>query len=214
MHKAQPSIVSIICKVLLPYFTGALIILEISLSFYLLQKPNLLVLGIVIIVPYLIPVTLFRMINTIKPQPTDADKETILSKDSFAALTVYHLQLIYNLFPFLEAILIAFPGLFSFWLRLWGSKVGKDVTWANYIAITDRSRLVIGNNVFFGNLIYLSSYVVTQTENYKACMIFKSIKIGNQVFIGAGCNISAGVIEDNAQVPILTNLSINQKYTV
>jgi acetyltransferase-like isoleucine patch superfamily enzyme len=40
----------------------------------------------------------------------------------------------------------------------------------------------------------------------------KKVKIGNDVFVGAGCHLAPGVvIKDGVYIPVATNLYLNQK---
>lgn len=103
------------------------------------------------------------------------------------------------------------PGLFSFWLRLWGSKIGKNVNWIN-ANVTDRSGLIIGDNVFFGNSCYLSAHVAMILNN-KFVLYFKNIKIGNNCFIGASTIFPPGTrVPDLSIVPAKTFLKINAEF--
>ncbi|MBY0414837.1 MAG: hypothetical protein K2Q18_11755 [Bdellovibrionales bacterium] len=103
------------------------------------------------------------------------------------------------------------PGLYSLWLRLWGSKIGKNVNWVNTLVI-DRSGLDIGDNVFFGYQCYLSAHVA-MIMNGKLILYFKHISVGSNSFIGASSVLTPGSkIKDLSIVPAKTQLKINATY--
>lgn len=122
----------------------------------------------------------------------------------------HQIQVIYIALPQLEALLRLVPGLYSFWLRLWGSRVGRKVYWTPNIEITDRSRLEIGDRVVFGHKCKLLGHAI-KPKGDEVILYMRAIKIGNDVFIGAGSRIGTGaVISDGAYLPVLTDVYVNQ----
>jgi hypothetical protein len=125
----------------------------------------------------------------------------------------HQIQVIYIILPVLERILQVIPGAFSLWLRLWGAEVGANVYWTPQVEIADRGLLKIGNNVVFGYQVRLFSHVVKPRKG-NLMLYVKSIEIGDNVFVGAGCNIGPGVkIEDGAILPVASQLYPNQKHS-
>lgn len=123
----------------------------------------------------------------------------------------HQIQIIYMAFPALETILRLIPGVFSVWLRLWGSKVGNNVYWTPRLAIADRGLLEIGDNVIFGYQIAISSHVI-KPKKQDLRLYVKKVKIGNNVFISANCNLGPGVtIQDGSYIPLATTLYPNQQ---
>ena len=61
----------------------------------------------------------------------------------------HQLQVLYSAFPALRLV----PGLYSAWLRLWGSRVGRAVYWTPQVKITDRGLLKVGDGVVFGHRV-------------------------------------------------------------
>ena len=123
----------------------------------------------------------------------------------------HQIQAIYIAIPTLEAILRLIPGAFSLWLRLWGAKVGKQVYWTPHIEIADRSLLEIGDRVVFGHRVGIYPHVIKPKKD-DLILYVKRIKIGNDVFVGAGSNLTAGVsIADGTFLPAITNVHPNQK---
>ncbi|MEE2959765.1 MAG: DapH/DapD/GlmU-related protein [Myxococcota bacterium] len=97
-------------------------------------------------------------------------------------------------------------------MRAWGSQVGDKVFWATLVKVTDRGHIDIGDNVFFGNEVYLSPHVVRKKGEMRI-LYLKTIKVGANSFIGAGCQMGPGVvIEENSGVPVLSALFLNQRF--
>lgn len=108
----------------------------------------------------------------------------------------HQIQSIYITFGVLESVLRLIPGAFSLWLRLWGAKVGKNVYWTPKVEIADRSLIEIGDNVIFGQSCGILSHVV-KPKKQNLMLYVKKVKIGNNVFLGAGSYLGPGVfIED------------------
>lgn len=103
----------------------------------------------------------------------------------------HQLQIIYIAFPALETLLRLVPGLFSAWLRLWGSQIGKQVYWTPGLEIADRGLLTIGDGVIFGHRVGLSSHIIKPRRN-NLMLYLKPITIGDHSFIGAGSYIGPG----------------------
>lgn len=123
----------------------------------------------------------------------------------------HQIQAIYITFPALEALLRLIPGLFSLWLRLWGSQIGRSVYWTPQIQIADRGLLEIGDRVIFGYGVGLYSHVIKPRKG-DLMLYVKKIKIGDDVFVGAGSNLGPGVtIASGSYIPALTNVYPNQK---
>lgn len=123
----------------------------------------------------------------------------------------HQIQFIYIAFPALEALLRLIPGAFSAWLRLWGAKVGKGVYWTPKLSIADRGLIEIGDRVVFGYQIELYSHAV-KPKNQDLMLYVKKVKIGSNVFLGAGSRLGPGVIvEDGTYIPVTTDLYPNQK---
>ena len=123
----------------------------------------------------------------------------------------HQIQSIYITFSGLESGLRLIPGAFSFWLRLWGAKVGKNVYWTPRLEIADRSLIEIGDNVFFGQGCGIFSHVV-KPKKQDLLLYIKKVKIGSNVFIGASSVLTPGVIvEDKTFLPVESRLYPNQR---
>jgi hypothetical protein len=163
------------------------------------------------VILYLVPPLAFRLHQCLCPL-----REGMQSLDApgyspwWGSLQI---QNIYNALPSLEAILRTLPGCYSAWLRLWGSKIGRNVAWTPRVEISDRSLLEIGDGVIFGHKVALYAHVVDQRPKRGVRLFLKRIRIGDGAFLGAGSRLGPGVeIDADARLPILTDLSVNQHF--
>lgn len=105
----------------------------------------------------------------------------------------YQLQSVYSHFAFFERFLKIFPGAYSAWLRLWGSKIGRAVNWTPECQIVDRGHLEIGDRAFIGNRSYLSAHVLKKSKD-RYFLYVKRIQIGADTMISYQAHISPGVV--------------------
>jgi acetyltransferase-like isoleucine patch superfamily enzyme len=123
----------------------------------------------------------------------------------------HQIQAIYIAIPALEALLRLIPGAFSCWLRLWGAKVGRNVYWTPAFEIADRGLLEIGDRVIVGYRVAIYPHII-KPRRQELMLYVKTVKIGNDVFIGAGSQLGAGcVIGNDIYLPLLTQLYPNQR---
>lgn len=108
------------------------------------------------------------------------------------------LQMIFNRLPFLEELLRIVPGLYSNWLRLWGSRIGRLTFWSPGVSVLDRGYLDIGDDVLFGAGVRLNGHVLMHDKEGAMELALGRIRIGSGAFIGgyslltAGTEIAAG----------------------
>lgn len=160
---------------------------------------------------YLFPLLSYRVHNLIFPL---YEGKSYLSESEYSPWWGGHqIQLIYYACPWIEAILRVIPGTFSWWLRLWGANIGKNVYWTPNVEIDDRSLVDVSSNVVFGHKVEIVSHVAGPRDG-KISLYSKRVKIGKGCFIGAGSRLGPGaVIEDGAFLPVLTDVYINQRIT-
>lgn len=103
----------------------------------------------------------------------------------------HQFQLIYIAIPQLEALLRLVPGLYSLWLRCWGAKIGKSVYWTPLVEISDRSLLVIGDNVVVGHRAGMYGHIIRPTRD-NLMLYCKPVIIGAGAFIGAAAVLGPG----------------------
>ena len=157
---------------------------------------------------YFLPILFFRLHQSFYPYK---EGRFFLDRKEYVPWWgVHQFQILFIALPALESILRLCPGLYSFWLRLWGSKIGKNVYWTPLVEILDRSNLEIGSNVIIGHKVCLLSHVINKQKS-GLILYVKNIKIGSNTLIGAGSRFGPGaIVGDGAMVPVLTDLKINE----
>lgn len=136
---------------------------------------------------------IWRTLRAVYGQPVGKMQFGKMEKDGCLWLVMLQLQHIYISLPFIERILMAVPGLFSAWLRMWGSKIGAKVMWAPEVTILDRTHLNIGDRVLFGTKVMLSCHVVNKRDR-KYTVILAPIEIGTDAFLGYETSVGPGVV--------------------
>ncbi len=101
-------------------------------------------------------------------------------------------QMIFNRLPLLEEVLRLVPGLYSNWLRLWGSRIGRLTFWAPGVAVLDRGYLDIGDDVVFGAGVRLNGHVLLRNPDGALELALGRIRIGGGASIGGYSLLTAG----------------------
>lgn len=160
--------------------------------------------------PYLLPLLIQRIVLGIYPMKEGGAYIGLTEKQFSPWLFSLRVQQIYLVFPQLERLLFYLPGLYSAWLRAWGSKIGSNVFWTPGVIVNDRSLLDIGDMVIFGHNTYMSSHFL-RVKNGKFFVYVKKIQIGSYSFIGAFSKMGPGTnISPGTQVPAMSLFSVNQ----
>lgn len=146
--------------------------------------------GIAVAVLYLLPPFSVRLILLMIP--ISESRIAVGSKAFFSWWTSFQFQIIFCRLPFLEEILRLIPGLYSLWLRLWGSCIGRLTYWSAGTAITDRPYLRIGNDVVLGAGVRLNAHVLTKNKEGKMELLLAPLKIGDRVVVGGYSLLTAG----------------------
>lgn len=180
------------------------VILYFTLKF--IKNPQWTTGGIILFLVYLLPPLLYRLFSLIIPIHIGRQKFGP-EHDPCGWMIAHRLQMIYMIFPFIEGILNSLPGLYSNWLRLWGSKIGKMVYWAPDVRVWDRTHLTVGSNTFVGGSL-LSCHMATPKADGTIEINFNPIEIGSKVFISAQSNIGPGsAIVDKEFIKMMTQVS-------
>lgn len=138
---------------------------------------------------YAVPVLVFRMHNLVFP--LEEGTFDISAKKYSVWWATYQFQFLFITFPILEGPWHFIPGGFSFWLRLWGSKIGKNVLWTPRVEVVDRGLLEVGSNVVVGHLAAFCCHAIMPRQG-KALLIVKKITLGDACFIGADSQFGPG----------------------
>lgn len=153
---------------------------------------------------YLAPVLLFRIHQIFWPLERGGSR--LLGRKYSPWWGAHQLQLLYIALPQLEALLRLVPGLYSAWLRLWGSRIGKSVHWTPRVEITDRSLLDIGDRVVFGHHVILYGHVIRPMRE-NLLLYVDRVSIGRGAFIGAHTVIAPGsTIADGAVLEVASRV--------
>lgn len=146
------------------------------------------------IVLYIIPLVPGRLLRAVlRSAPPEI---TITSRAFLCWWASFQCQVLFLRFPVLEETLRLIPGLYSLWLRGWGSRIGKLTYWAPQTIILDRGFLDLGDHVIFGAGVRLNPHVIERDS--EPTLRLAPIKIGDGSMIGgyslltAGTEIAAG----------------------
>ncbi|MGB5473124.1 MAG: acyl transferase [Gammaproteobacteria bacterium] len=162
-----------------------------------------------LVIVYLLPVACFRLHQLAWPM---VEGKTRLDAPGYVPWWGAHqLQLMYTAFPALEAALRLFPGVYSAWLRLWGSHIGRGVYWTPCVEISDRSLLEVGDGVIFGHRSACYAHVV-QRRGEGLVLYLRRIRIGQGVQLGAGSRLGPGAsIAAGVVLPALTDVGVGRR---
>jgi acetyltransferase-like isoleucine patch superfamily enzyme len=199
---------TLLSKILLFFPTIILLITSGSLI-YFAHSPGIFSILAVLFSLYGLPVLVYRIYQW--KYPIREGISYLLRKEYSSWWGSHQIQVIYIAIPALEAVLRLIPGLFSIWLRLWGAKVGQNVYWTPGLEIADRGLLEIGDRVVMGHRVGIYSHVI-KPRKQDLILYVKKVKIGNDIFVGAGSHFGPGVvIEDGVYIAVASNFYPNQK---
>jgi hypothetical protein len=153
-------------------------------------------LGLAAAVLYLSPLLPARLLReSLRKAPEDI---AIGSPDFLRWWACFQCQVLFLRFPSLEEMLRSVPGLYSLWLRLWGSKIGKLTYWAPRTVILDRGFLDIGDHVILGAGVRLNPHVMERDD--VPVLRLAPIKVGDRALIGGYSMLTAGteIADDEA----------------
>jgi acetyltransferase-like isoleucine patch superfamily enzyme len=193
---------------LMAFYPALILSLAAGLLVWFVYRPSPVQAVALVAVIYLLPPLTLRLHNLIWPLNEGL---TNLAEARYSAWWGAHqIQLLFIALPQLEAVLRLIPGCYSAWLRLWGSKIGYKAYWTPNVEITDRSMIEVGDGVVFGHKCKLLGHAI-KPRGGVAMLYLRRIKIGSNVFIGAGSRIGPGaVIADGVYLPVLTDVYVNQ----
>lgn len=169
----------------------------------LFSHSRISLIGIVFVV-YLFPLLIWRLFSLFYPIKIGTQYIGLRESSGSSWIVSYYCQFLFNTFGFLEKLFICIPGLYSFWLRLWGSKIGKSIVWTPSIMIVDRTHLTIDDYAFIGSLVYISNHTIRR-KNGRLLLFFKGVHVGSRVILGYGSVLGPGAnIPDSLEVRALS----------
>jgi len=175
------------------------------------QWPSLWTAALVLLVNYFVPPMVQRVM--LRWAPLKEGVSEIDGRKFSPWLATRHIQAMYDALPFLESLLRVFPGFYSMWLRMWGSRVGYGVEWPVRMDVLDRGLMDIGNRVVFSREVELAAHVRRKTDGGRSRVLVRTVRIGSYAFLGANARVSAGAsVPSNAAVPDMTHVSVNEVF--
>ena len=192
-----------VCIFLSFYFPSAVMGTSLALLALAVHRGQVLLLAAAVLNLYFTPLVAYRVFHFFFPIREGMEIMWPIDPDKPSYWIVGHkIQLVFEAMPILEHVLVLVPGLYACWLRLWGSKVGKDTFFTPQIEATDRGLVDIGDGCFFGHRVFMSSHLVTQKEG-RFLLYVKRIRIGANCFVGAMSNFGPGTdIPDGTFIPL------------
>jgi hypothetical protein len=140
------------------------------------------------VVLYLVPLVPGRLLReSLRSAPSEIP---IGSRDFLRWWASFQCQVLFLRFPVFEEILRLIPGLYSLWLRAWGSRIGKLTYWAPQTIILDRGFLEVGDHVVFGAGVRLNPHVMER--NPEPLLRLAPVRIGDSAMIGGYSLLTAG----------------------
>jgi hypothetical protein len=101
-------------------------------------------------------------------------------------------QVIFNRLPWIEETIRLVPGLYSWWLRLWGARIGRFVYWTPGLRILDRSLLAVGHRVAFGAGVKINPHVIMPGRDRRLVLYAGTVSIGDDALVGGYSLLLAG----------------------
>jgi len=179
---------------ILSFFPAAVMLMGLISFLWICNSPGIFSVASLIFSLYAFPLLIHKIHNHF--YPIQEGISYLQSKEYSPWWGSHQIQSIYITFDCLESGLRLIPGAFSLWLRLWGAKVGQNVYWTPKLEIADRSLIEIGDNVVFGQSCGILSHAI-KPKKQNLMLYVKKVKIGSNVFIGAGSYLAPGVIIEN-----------------
>lgn len=176
---------------LVSLFPLGVVVGAIACLVWLASEPSLAPVAALLAVLYLLPLIAFRIHQLVAPLRAGGSR--IDGKSYVPWWGGHQIQLIYIAVPQLEALLRMVPGLYSLWLRGWGSRIGWRVHWTPLVEVTDRSLLEVGDGVVFGHRAVVFGHVIRHGKQ-NMLLYVRPVRIGDGVFIGAGSAIGPGAV--------------------
>jgi hypothetical protein len=108
---------------------------------------------------------------------------------------ITQLQVIYSRFPATEEVLRLVPGLYNFWLRLWGARVSLFAFWSPGVVVMDRQLLEIGPRVVIAPGARIGAHVLQTSRDGRQVLTVAPVRIdagamiGIMAGVGPGCHV-------------------------
>ena len=175
---------------LITLFPGLHALLVIASLGYFVLEPGLLSGALIPLAIYVFPLAAYHLHQMVVPV-VEGESSIVGSYSPWYG--THMIQLVFIGFPSCERFLRLFPGLFSVWLRLWGSKVGKGVYYTPHLELADRGLLEIGNGCVFGYNVKISGHYISPSKTKGLKLYVRKVVIEDGGFVGAASRLAPGV---------------------
>lgn len=195
---------------LVVFFPATQVLGVAALAIAFALEPALWHLAGIAFVVYGYPLLSFRLVNAVAPL---REGRALIPNGRYVPWWgSFHLQQIFLAVPWLEAALRLVPGLFSLWLRLWGSRIGRGVYWPPQLEIADRSLLEVGDGAVLGHRSGYYCHILNPSKDGRLLLVVKKVRVGAHAFIGSGSRLGPGtVVGDRVKVDVLTDFYLQNK---
>ncbi|WP_078119794.1 hypothetical protein [Thiosocius teredinicola] len=158
---------------------------------------------------YVLPPVTARIVMALfgKPQGRDLRQDSTAFKVWWVLL---QLQMPFNRIPWLEELLRLVPGLYPFWLNLWGAKVNPASFWAPGARSLDRPYLEVAYGSVIGTEALISGHL-SRIEDGRFLVDIAAVSVGSYAVVGARSSIGPGCVIAPGET--LTALSPLPPYT-
>jgi hypothetical protein len=186
------------------FFPAAVVFGALACVAWFVARPGVAPAAALVAVLYLFPVAVYRLHALAFPLREGGSH--LVGTGYSPWYGSHQIQVVYIAFPGLERALRLVPGLYSAWLRLWGSRIGRSVYWTPQVDVVDRGLLEIGDRVVMGHRSGIISHVIRPTKE-NLLLYVRRVRVGDGALVGAGSYLAAGVVvEPGALVPAVTNI--------
>ncbi len=145
---------------------------------------------------YLVPPVFTRIILAFRP--ISGGTYIVGQREFLTWWATAQCQMLFCRLPFLEELLRLVPGIYSLWLRLWGSRIGRLTFWSPGLRILDRSFLQVGDDVVFGTGVRLNAHVLDE-QNGEQVLHLARIVVGDRARVGGYSLLTSGTFVDPHQ---------------
>ena len=175
---------------LITLFPGLHALLVIASAGFFILEPSWSRASLIPLAIYIFPLVAYHVHQMIAPV-VEGESSIIGSYSPWYG--THMIQLVFIGFPSCERFLRLFPGVFSVWLRLWGSKVGKGVYYTPHLELADRGLLEIGNGCVFGYNVKIAGHYISPSKEKGLKLYVRKVVIEDGGFVGAASRLAPGV---------------------
>jgi acetyltransferase-like isoleucine patch superfamily enzyme len=139
---------------------------------------------------YVYPIVVTRLIFAFLGKPNSRTK--VFSPEFYAWWASLQMQMHFIRFPIFEEALRMIPGLYSFWLRCWGARIGKYTYWGARAKIMDRPFIQIGDYAVIGYGAGFTSHHFNMAYGKDPEFIFGEPVVGDYAIMGGMSGLAPG----------------------